>query len=254
MERSRFRGTKTLRHFITRAFTDGKDFIGSDIHRPAGENAGRNGFGDMICEVSNLIAQTNKADILHFGVGKSPFSQNIAYRDFIKLIDMSGKNYKWINDPMQYEQWRVQSNSNEQLCKLSERELLNCQPDHPYVKLDPNKFSKEKLELKEYVTYQSNPFSKKCKYDRPHVQKEYVRKIKERGIPAVDIGGLEDAGLPTIAAIVKNSVAHVGIDSGMTHFALCIKDKKDVDIVVPEDRISAVSYRWIEQKYNVALA
>ena len=242
-----------MKKFITRAYTDGTDFIGSDIFRAAGIKAGRNGFGDMICEVSNLIAQAKEAEILHAGRGAGSYCQNMGFVDFIKLVDLTERKYKWIHDSKQYNKLLTVSKNNEELCKHSGRELLHCYPENPYVSLDASKFIEQDLGISEYVTYQGNPFSKKCGYDRPHMQEAYSNKIKERGIPAVDVGGLEKAGLPAIAGIIKNAVAHVGIDSGMTHFALCVRDKKDVDIVVPSDRISGVSYRWINQGYNVNL-
>ena len=244
-----------MKKYITRAFTDGTDFIGADMFRPAGFKAGRNGFGDMICEVSNLCAQSESAEILHYGVGTESYSQNMAYKNFIKLVDLSGRKYEWVSDRDTFDAAVDACDSNESICKHTERELLHCYPDHPYVKLDKSKFAApQDLGLEGgYVTYQSNPFSRKCGYDRPHMQKAYMHMIKERKLPAIDVGGLEQAGLPVIASILENAVAHIGIDSGMTHFALCVKDKKDVDIVVPEDRISGVAYRWIEQGYNVTL-
>ena len=39
----------------------------------------------------------------------------------------------------------------------------------------------------------------------------------------------------------------------MSHYALTIKDKKDVHIYVPEDRITGVTYRWLKYGYNVKL-
>ena len=50
--------------FIVRAKGDGTDFIGTPLYRHIDQPAGRSGMGDMICEMSNLIAQSNRATIL----------------------------------------------------------------------------------------------------------------------------------------------------------------------------------------------
>ena len=238
-----------LEKFIVRAYCDGTDFIGTDIHRDKSTPSGRNGFGDMIQEISNLYHRTKKAAIL------CP-SLNPAYKDFTNMLDMTDREYLWNPDTEKYNLYTDICKTNEQLALRSERSLVMPHPNtDDYVKMVKERFvdPEEETFYKPYVTYQSKPRATKCQYGRKHVQDAYLAKIKSYGVQAVDVDGLEELGIPKLAWIIDNAIAHVGIDSGMTHFALTVKNKGDVKIIVPEDRITGVSYRWINKEYNVEL-
>lgn len=238
-----------LEKFIVRAYCDGTDFIGTDIHRDITVPSGRTGFGDMIQEISNLYHRTKKAAIL------CP-SLNPAYQDFLNMLDMTDREYLWNPDTEKYNLYVDICKTNEQLALRSGRKLVMPHPNtDDYVKMAKERFVDPESETfyEPYVTYQSKPRATKCEYGRKHVQDAYLAKIKSYGIQAVDVDGLEELGIPTLAWIIDNAVAHVGIDSGMTHFALTVKDKNDVKIIVPEDRITGVSYRWINRGYGVEL-
>lgn len=235
-----------MRKFITRGYADGTDFIGTDKFRGSKERAGRKGFGDMICEVSNLVAKTDKADIL------CPFL-HAGHERFMKMIDMKGKRYFWNTNSSEHAHYITMSNDNKTLCDFSGRELLFPYPDHDYVKLDESKFVEHVVVSGEYITTQSMGFAKKCEYHRKHIQEAFTQLKESYGLPIVEVGGMEKLGMEKIAYIIKNSKKFVGIDSGMTHFANCIKEKNDVVILVPKDRITGVSYRWINNGYDVRL-
>jgi len=238
-----------LEKFIVRAYCDGTDFIGTDIHKDKFTESGRTGFGDMIQEISNLYHRTKKASIL------CP-SLNPAYQDFTDMLDMTDREYLWNPDTEKYNLYKDICKTNEQLALRSGRSLVMPHPDtDDYVKMVKERFvdPEEETFYKPYVTYQSKPRSTKCEYGRKHVQNAYLEKIKSYGVPAVDVDGLEELGITKLAWIIDNAIAHVGIDSGMTHFALTIKNKVDVKIIVPEDKITGVSYRWINKGYNVEL-
>ena len=243
--------------FITRGFADGTDFIGTDDFYPKTKKAGRGGFGDMICEFSNLYAQTNKADVAMFDHGKNRGTLHPAYRDFMSLVDMKGRDYNWECEKSVKTWEKITGNkckTNDHLCEASERNLLMPYPDYPYVRLRKNRFEVVKNLPNRYITYQSKALSGKCQYDRPHVDKEYKRIRDSYGVECFDIHGKHNKYTTAqIAYIIDNAVSHVGIDSGMTHFALCIKKKENVHIVVPKDKITGVSYRWINQGYKVEL-
>jgi hypothetical protein len=231
-------------NFVCRAFSDGTDFIGTDKFRPAGRDATRVGFGDMISEISNAYAQTKKANIrVTSGVFK-----NAAYDEFMSLVDMDGREYNWHYNPAHF------CNSNEDLERTTGSKLLMCYPDYPYIRLVKERFRSVSNLPEKYVTYQSKPLAQKCEYHRPHVEQAYKRIRESYGVECFDIHNLHNQySTAQIAYIIDNAIAHVGVDSGMTHFALCIKEKQDVHIVVPEDRITGVSRRWIDQGYKVEL-
>jgi len=224
-------------NFVTRAWGDGTDFIGTDIFRDKDVKAGRSGFGDMICEVSNLIAQTDEATI------HCP-KMHSAYKPFVKMINHDMSKYEWKTGKGYSE--RIGKNWDDQNNRFN---ILHCYPDFPYVKLDPKRFSETHIPGVEYATIQTVPFSKKCGYT-----KEIMDGVKAKyNLPIVDVGGQEHLGLDKIAYIIHNAKFHIGIDSGMSHFAHTIKPKEDVHIYVPKNRCTGVTYRWINQGYNVEL-
>lgn len=231
-----------MKHYITRAWADGTDFIGTAYHRKTGVKAGRSGMGDMICEVSNLYAQGGPADVLCEKV-------HPAIKTFLSLINEKHSQYEWLIDPYTYRKIVSKSKDLETQEQISDRKILHCYPEFDYIKLDRNKFVKTELPSEEYATVQTVPFAKKCNYTiqmMENVKKQYNIKI-------VEVGGQEKLGLKKLAYIIDNAKFHIGIDSGMSHFAHCIKEKKDVHLYVPRDRITGVTYRWINQGYNVNL-
>ena len=232
--------------FITRAWADGTDFIGTDLHREKNKRAGRRGFGDMICEVSNLYAQSKDAEVL------CPFLHS-GHKKFCSMIDMKDRKYFWSPNGSKHNHYISMSKDNESLCNFSESKLLHCYPDYDYVKLDESKFLETEIPKGDYITCQSKPNAKKCNYERTHIQKALKQFKKQFGMEIIEVGGKESLGMEKIAYLIKHSKYFVGIDSGMTHFANTVKEKSDVHIVVPEDRITGVSWRWINQGYNVKL-
>lgn len=231
---------------IARAWGDGTDFINTELFRPNNIRADRRGLGDMICEVSNLYAQTKEADIL------IPYIHD-ALNNFINLLDINERTYTWNVNRKLWNQLVSNSSDNTSLAKVSGRQILHCYPEFDYVKLDQNKFVETEIPKDLYGTIQEIPFAKKCGYDRKHIQEKFQEAQKQYKFPFVSIHGLENLGLAKVAYIIKHAQVHVGIDSGMTHFANTIKNKKDVHIYVPSDRITGVTYRWLKQDYDVRL-
>ena len=233
-----------MKKFIARGWGDGTDFIGTNMFRSTNIKADRRGFGDMICEVSNLYAQANEADILipsiHHGLN-----------NFIKLVDMNNRNYQWNNNKALFHKFLSQSTNNESLAKVSERDILHCYPDFEYVQLVSERFIKTDIPMGIYGTIQELPLAKKCEYGRTHIHEAFLEAQKQYDFPLISVAGLEKLGLAKLAYIIKHAVVHVGVDSGMSHFALTIKNKNDVHLYVPKDRITGVTHRWIRDGYNV---
>jgi hypothetical protein len=227
--------------FIVRAKGDGTDFIGTPLYRHIDQPAGRSGMGDMICEMSNLIAQSNRATIL------ADKAHN-ALNTFCKMAN--GGNYIWDINPVKFRNIARQSKDWHDFQVKANRRVLHCYPDFPYIRLNEEKFIKTDIPIGEYATIQRVPFAKKCGYTDSMIQS-----IVDRypGMKIIDVGGKESLGLEKLAYIINNAKFHIGIDSGMSHFAHCIKDKKDVHLYVPKDKITGVTYRWINQGFNVEL-
>ena len=232
-------------NFIVNAFTDGTDFIGQDGFRPIGQRCAPRGFGDMICQISNLNAQTDSGNVLTSYI-------NPAFNIFNSLLLKKHQKHTWINNRAIFEQCVSMASNNEELCKITDRKFLHSYPDYEYIKLDKSKFiNPDGWNEKpfSYATAQSVPFAQKCKYDLDEIQNIY----KKFGIKIIEVSGKEDLGLLKLAYIIHNAQFHLGIDSGMTHFALTIKDKKDVKIFIPKKRITGVGKRWIDAGGDVTL-
>jgi len=232
--------------FITRCWGDGTDFIDTDLFRSTTGKAARSGLGDMIGEFSNLYAQSTNATIL-------TDKTHVALADFTKLVDMDGRSYYWEVNKPKYNLYAAQSTDNESLSDVSQMKILFCYNDFDYVRLVKSRFVKTDIPDQPYGTFQKKGISKKCGYDRPHVQRAIQEKIQSYNMPFINVDGLEKLGLAKIAYILDNAQVHVGIDSGMTHLANTIKDKNQIDIIVPKDRITGVSYRWINNDFRVSL-
>ena len=230
-------------NFITRAFGDGTDFIGTPLHRGKDVKAGRSGFGDMICEVSNLYAQATEGTILTDKL-------HPGFNRFLQMIDHPHDNYLWEIHPRKYNREVRQCKSWEDQKRLPDKTLLHCYPDFDYIKLNKNSFRETILPTGDYVTIQRRPRAKKCGYT-PQMIQDVERRYS--GIQIIEVGEREDLGMEKVAYLIEHAKFHIGIDSGMSHFAHCIKDKQDVHLYVPRDRITGVTYRWINQKYNVTL-
>jgi hypothetical protein len=230
-------------NFITRAFGDGTDFIGTKLHRTKDKPAGRSGFGDMICEVSNLYAQATEGNILTDKL-------HPGFNRFLKMIDHPHDNYLWDVHPGKYARTLQKCKSWEDQKSIPDVTLLHCYPDYDYIKLDRSRFIETELPTGEYATIQRRPYAKKCGYTHQMIQ-GVERRYPNMNI--IEVGDREDLGMEKVAYLIDNAKFHIGIDSGMSHFAHCIKDKQDVHLYVPEDRITGVSYRWINQGYNVTL-
>lgn len=225
-----------------RVIADGTDFIGTKVFRPVGVHAGRNGLGDCICELSNLInADYNQASILVPRL-------HPAFKDLQKLYDLSSK-YEWQIQPAEYNDLKKFS-SHEEIEREKGLKLLPCYPEYSdYAKLNKSQFIKTDIPTEPYATIQRVPFAKKCLYTKEHI--EYME--SQYNIKIIDVGGREDLGLAKVAYIIDNAQFHIGLDSGMSHYALTIKNKEDVHIYVPEDRITGVTYRWMKYGYNIKL-
>jgi hypothetical protein len=228
--------------FVARAIADGTDFIGTDIFRKEGIPAGRSGLGDAICEISNLI--NYGYDTAEVVVPKF----HPAFKNLLNLYDINGK-YNWKLDSNFYNGTKIYSTIKE-IEEKTGYKVLHCYPEFKeYAKLDKSKFIKTDLPKEPYATIQRTPFAKKCLYTEKHIK--YME--SQYDIKIIEIGGKENLGLERVAYIIDNAEFHIGIDSGLTHFALTIKDINDVHIYVPEDRITGVTYRWLHNEYNVKL-
>jgi hypothetical protein len=173
---------------MARAWADGFDFLNTKLHRKKNVKAGRRGFGDMICEVSNLCQAP------YFNDGGNILVPDLhkGFKDFISLLPVDTSHWHWevnsskfMNLVRKTKDWDSQNNL---------RTILHCHSVY-----------NEKL------------------------------------------------GPAKVAYIISKAKFHIGIDSGMSHFALTIKNKEDVHIYVPKDRQTSVTYRWINKGYNVEL-
>lgn len=232
---------------IARAWGDGLDFLGTELHRPKNKRAGRRGFGDMICEVSNLC----QSPFFHEGGHILVPQLHSAFNTFNSLLPMSTNHWVWESNTQKFNKIVSKSHDWDSLNKI--RSILHCHTEYDdYIKLDKSKFVEcnDLVDTEsEYATIQTIPFAQKCNYTKDH-----IREIQSMyDIKIVDIGGNEKLGPLKCAYIINKAKFHIGIDSGMSHFALTVKDKKDVIIHVPEKRITSASYRWIQKGYNVEL-
>lgn len=232
---------------MARAWADGLDFVGTEFHRPANKKAGRRGFGDMICEVSNLCQAP------YFAEGGTILVPHLhkGFKAFTALLPVDISHWEWKANASQFNKLVAQTKNWDSQNKL--RTILHCHSIYDeYVRLDSNKFEEcEKLvdTNTEYVTIQRTPFAQKCNYTKDH-----IKQIEKRyDVKLVEIGGHEKLGPAKVAYIIHKAKFHIGIDSGMTHFALTIKDKQDVHIYVPERKQTSPTYRWINKGYNVTL-
>ena len=232
---------------VVRCWADGLDFVGTSIHRKNNIKAGRSGFGDMICEVSNLCMSP------FFEEGGSVLAPDYhpAHKKFIDFLSLDLSHWKWISDNGEYNRITKKSKDWHSLNEI--RPILHCHSIYEdYVKLDKDKFI-ECNDLvdttTEYATIQTIPFSRKCQYTQDHIKQ--MEDQYQLGI--IEIGGKEKLGMNKIAYIIDKAKYHIGIDSGMSHFALTIKNKEDVHLYVPEQRQTSVCYRWIKNGYNVKL-
>ena len=232
--------------FIARAWGDGTDFIGKDVFRPKTKNAGRNGFGDMICEVSNLYHLSDNAEVL------IPQKHN-ALNNFLTMIDMENKNFLWKVDKGSWDRLKRKSRDNKSLEEVSGRKVLPCYPDYDYVKILESRMLKTNIPKTPYITIQYTGNAKKNFHDKEKTQNRLREIEKKYGMPTFNLHKKEELGLQKIAYIIKNAELHLGIDSGMTHFAHTIKPKDKVHIVIDEERITGVAYRWINQGYKIDL-
>jgi hypothetical protein len=226
-------------NFIARVFADGSDFIGTDVHRTEGTKAGRSGLGDCICEISNLYQTHDGSNMLVPNV-------HGAFAALISMLDQP-TTHNWIIDHAAFNVY-ANSKSQQEVEFKSGRKTLICYPEYDdYIKLDKNKFEPTPIPAGEYATIQRRPRNKKSGYtpdDIKTIESKY-------DLPLVDVGGQEHLGLNKLAYIIDNARFHVGIDSGMSHFALMVKPKRDVHIYVKQDRVSGVAYRWINKGYRV---
>lgn len=232
---------------MARAWADGFDFLNTKLHRKKNVKAGRRGFGDMICEVSNLCQAP------YFNDGGNILVPDLhkGFKDFISLLPVDTSHWHWevnsskfMNLVRKTKDWDSQNNL---------RTILHCHSVYDeYVRLDDNKFIEcEDLvdTSTEYATIQRVPFAQKCNYNKNHIK--YIE--NKYNIKLIEIGGNEKLGPAKVAYIISKAKFHIGIDSGMSHFALTIKNKEDVHIYVPKDRQTSVTYRWINKGYNVEL-
>lgn len=232
---------------MARAWADGLDFIGTNIHRPKNVKAGRVGFGDMICEVSNLCQAP------YFNQGGTILVPDLhsAFNVFVSMLPCNMDKWTWEVNRSKFNKIKVQTKDWDSQNSL--RTILHCHTEYDdYIKLDKNKFKKCEVLVDtdtEYATIQRKAFSKKCQYNDNH-----IKKMEDKyGMKIIEIGGHEKLGPEKCAYILDKAKLHIGIDSGMSHFALTVKDKQDVHIHVPKDRITSATYRWIDKGYNVTL-
>lgn len=232
---------------MTRAWADGLDFIGTEVHRPSNVRAGRIGFGDMICEVSNLCQAP------YFDEGGEILTTELhpAFPKIISLLPFSIDHWTWITDKAKFN--KIVSNTTDWDSQNKTRSILHCHTEYPdYIKLDKSKFVKCDVLVdtsSEYATIQRKPNAQKCNYNNDH-----IKKIEDKySIKIIEIGKNEKLGPAKCAYIIDKAKFHIGIDSGMSHFALTIKNREDVHIHVPKKRITSATYRWIEKGYNVEL-
>jgi hypothetical protein len=240
--------------FIVNGFLDGTDFLNNkekfaSRHGTSWPKISKRsapyGFGDMICQISNLNAMCKESATILTD------RQNVGFHTFNRLINKCQEKYHWNIDKSRYEHLISISNNNITLSELSGCKSLHYYPDFEYVKLNKSKFIKPDNfdDSVEYATMQTIgsgrfPFM----YDKIENEKLF----KKYNIKLIDVGNKESWGLPKLAWVIDNAKFHLGIDSGMTHFALTIKNKNDVKIFLDKDRITGVGYRWINQKYNVS--
>ena len=231
-----------MRKFITRCFSDGTDFGRPKSTRENIARAGRSGFGDSICEISNLINTCDEAEIVLPDVHPGA-------KALLGLYDLTGRNYK-LTDKRFIDNCVRNSYDNESMAEFAGMEFLHCYPEFPrYAKLDPNKFEETDLPSGDYIATQMISFSRKAK-----LSEDAARRIEDSyGLPVFSVHKREDLGLAKLAYIIANAKYYVGCDSGMTHFANTIKEPDGIHIYIPEGRITGVGQRWISYGYNVSI-
>lgn len=195
----------------------------------------------MICEVNNAYRHQS-AEILTPKLNKG-------FNQFLALIDRDHSNYKWIENREMFLGFLRRSTDNESLCRVSKRELLMCYPEGDYIKIRQDRL-KETDHPEKYATIQTPIVSRKRGYDE---STPLLIRDRFKGITLVEVGGRESLGLPRLGYLIKNAKFHIGIDSGMTHFALSIKDKNEVFIHVSKEKKSGVALRWMRDGYNVIM-
>jgi hypothetical protein len=179
-----------------------------------------------------------------------PFINN-GYKDFAKLCNASNTLDRLVVDQGMYQSYISKSHDNQTLAEVSGRMVLDNYPEAPYLSVDKTQLRKCTLPPKKYVTFQYTGVSKRCNYTSTMIDS-----ILRRWYPNyayINIGGRESMGLATVAYMIEHAEFHVGIDSGLTHLAYCVKDPKDVHVYIPTDRQTGVAKRWIEKGYDVRL-
>jgi hypothetical protein len=176
---------------------------------------------------------------------------NDAYKEFAKLCNASDVLDRLVIDQGRYLSYISKSYDNDTLAQVSGRTVLDNYPTAPYLTVDKTQLRKCTLPPKKYVTFQYTGVSKRCGYTT-----HMIDSILRRWYPNyayINIGGRDSMGLATVAYMLEHAEFHVGIDSGLTHFAYCVKDPKDVHVYIPADKQTGVAKRWIEKGYDVRL-
>ena len=230
--------------YILRGFSDGTDFFRPVSTRSNIHMISPRGFGDMICTLSNLLAEPDSTSRLLL-----PYI-NAGYLEWSRLCNITEKLERLdVNLPL-YNRYVSMSYDNVSLANASGLQVLDNYPKSEYIQIDKRRLSEYSIPKHKYITYQYSGHSKRCGYTNKIID-DILSTYS--GYEYVDVGGKEGLGLSKIGYAIEHADIHVGIDSGMTHFAYCIKKPKDVHVYIPSDKQTGVAKRWIKMGFDVRL-
>jgi hypothetical protein len=229
----------TTMNYIVRGFSTGIGYMKS-LPKSTKENRitqVHTGFGDAIVVISNA----NGGNLL---------AQKLCPA-WKKIIELS-KNVD-INvtvDEEKYNSFIDKSYDNESLEKISGMKIVNCYVEDEYLRLDHNKFKVVDNLPSEFITIQTEGRSKRARIDNREVLQKHINSYN---LPTINMNNMEKWSLEEAAYIISKAKYHVGVDSGSTHFALTIKKKKDVRIMLNPKRLTETGKDWIKNGYSVEL-
>lgn len=230
--------------YILRGFSDGTDFFRPISTKATPLVTSPRGFGDMICILNNLFSDPDKNRRLLL-----PYI-NEGCLEWSKLCNVFEDLGRLYFDPELYHRYISMSYDNDSLAAVSRLQVLDNYPKAPYIQIDKSQLCEYTIPKHKYITYQYTGNSKRCGYTDDMIDSILST---YSGYEYVNVGGREGLGLSKLAYIIEHADLHVGIDSGMTHFAYCVKKPKDVHVYIPSDKQTGVAKRWIQMGFDVRL-
>ena len=218
---------------------------GGNYFRPASTKnkivrAKSTGFGDMICEVSNMIYRDQDCDLLRFKYISGTC-------EFIKLADKP-VNLKVTVDESAFESFRKQAWDQESFSEVSGRETLYHFIENEYVSLNAEMFETVNDLPDKYITSQWSGNSKRAllpKSEADKIEKSY-------GLPVINHAQLQSLkNMSQLAYVIANAEHHIGCDSGLLHFAHCVLPRDRVRAYIPKGQLTTHTRAQLKNGYEV---